>query len=450
MEDTSGLHSSNIIAAYIQINRETPQYSYFNEGGKRVVLCLVVTIIGFLKQIVKQSGKIPAQNCNSYFKYSSSSSANMCYLVCKQYGKSLVFGSKYLYQSLPRLLTLWLDLGAFVAKNQNENTHEFGKIKEKLSQTTSFVKKLSQKVTTNQLLTAMPQLTSRICHPNAEVQETLENIIVSVLSVYPQQALWHLMAVAKSTVKSRVSRVSTIFSKVKFDPNSRRIDPNLGHKIQLAELLTDQLLLLCNFKAPKDVKSLSMSKEFRKLQKIVSYDNSMIVPLQSSLLPSTSTVLRSIRHFVPTIVGDCKFNVGFKDNVDILQSLQRPKKICIIGSDGGEYLFLGKPEDDLRKDSRLMEFNAIVNKLLKKDTESRKRSLRNALLIIDINTYAVVPLNEKCGLIQWVSNTQGLRQILMKSYRSRNIQSHFQEMRSLMNSSTMKPVDAFLKKVLPM
>ena len=32
-------------------------------------------------------------------------------------------------------------------------------------------------------------------------------------------------------------------------------------------------------------------------------------------------------------------------------------------------------QDDLRKDCRLMEFNGIVNKFLRKDPESRKRSL---------------------------------------------------------------------------
>jgi serine/threonine-protein kinase ATR len=32
-------------------------------------------------------------------------------VVVRQYGSSLLNGSKYLYQTLPRMLTLWLDLG---------------------------------------------------------------------------------------------------------------------------------------------------------------------------------------------------------------------------------------------------------------------------------------------------------------------------------------------------
>jgi len=35
-----------------------------------------------------------------------------------------------------------------------------------------------------------------------------------------------------------------------------------------------------------------------------------------------------------------------------MQSLQKPKKLTFVGSDGQEYPFLAKPKDDLRKDYR--------------------------------------------------------------------------------------------------
>lgn len=58
-----------------------------------------------------------------------------------------------------------------------------------------------------------------------------------------------------------------------------------------------------------------------------------------------------------------------------MRSLARPRKITIEGSDGRLYVFLGKPKDDLRKDARLMDFNGIINKLLKANSESRRRKL---------------------------------------------------------------------------
>lgn len=59
----------------------------------------------------------------------------------------------------------------------------------------------------------------------------------------------------------------------------------------------------------------------------------------------------------------------------VLNSLQKPRKISIRGSDGKIYGLLCKPKDDLRKDQRLMEFNTTINRFLKRDVESSKRRL---------------------------------------------------------------------------
>jgi serine/threonine-protein kinase ATR len=67
--------------------------------------------------------------------------------------------------------------------------------------------------------------------------------------------------------------------------------------------------------------------------------------------------------------------VGFRDEVDVMNSLQRPKKIGIIGSDGKTYPFLCKPKDDLRKDCRVLEFYSLINKLLQRNPETRRRHL---------------------------------------------------------------------------
>jgi phosphatidylinositol kinase/protein kinase (PI-3 family) len=50
-------------------------------------------------------------------------------------------------------------------------------------------------------------------------------------------------------------------------------------------------------------------------------------------------------------------------------------QIVLIGSDGREYPFLAKPKDDLRKDSRMMEVAGLLNRLVLKDPEARRRNL---------------------------------------------------------------------------
>ena len=74
--------------------------------------------------------------------------------------------------------------------------------------------------------------------------------------------------------------------------------------------------------------------------------------------------------------------VGFHDEIDVMRSLAKPRKITIQGSNGQVYMFLGKPKDDLRKDARLMDFNAIINKLLKANSESRRRQLRTWIMTL--------------------------------------------------------------------
>jgi serine/threonine-protein kinase ATR len=58
----------------------------------------------------------------------------------------------------------------------------------------------------------------------------------------------------------------------------------------------------------------------------------------------------------------------------------------------------------LLQDARLMEVNGMVNRLLQRCPGGRQRRLR-------LRTYAVLCLNEECGVLEWVPNTTGFRQV---------------------------------------
>lgn len=78
-----------------------------------------------------------------------------------------------------------------------------------------------------------------------------------------------------------------------------------------------------------------------------------------------------------------------------------------------------------------MEFNNMINRFLKRDVESSKRRMckhyRHRFTALqadqgkDIKTYAVTPLNEECGLIEWVDNLRTLREIVIKLLRERGV-----------------------------
>jgi serine/threonine-protein kinase ATR len=113
-------------------------------------------------------------------------------------------------------------------------------------------------------------------------------------------------------------------------------------------------------------------------------------------------------------------------------------------NNGDLFNFLCKPKDDLRKDARLMDFDSMINKLLQSSPESRRRKLCERMLHrlagdvctdwrlrADIRTYAVVTLNEECGLIEWVPNTVGLRHILHKLYLTRSVNLYVSGFRTM-------------------
>ena len=100
---------------------------------------------------------------------------------------------------------------------------------------------------------------------------------------------------------------------------------------------------------------------------------------------------------------------SFSKKLIVLNSKQHPRKIIIYGSDGKEYPFLLKGHDDIRQDERFMQLFGLINSLLSKDSDTRKKNLF-------IRRYPVIPLSNNTGIIGWESNCDTLHQLL-KEYR---------------------------------
>ena len=163
--------------------------------------------------------------------------------------------------------------------------------------------------------------------------------------------------------------------------------------LKLAELL----MVLASYNTEKQVKT-----QIAKLQR---YDfSALTVPTKDVLASdpsyqddeSNTTTRHKIR--------------GISSEFRIFPSLARPKRIAFIGDDGRSYHFLCKPKDDLRKDSRLLDFCTMLNGLFRKHPGAGSRRL-------NICTYGVVPLNEECGLIEFVANMQQHRLIWDGTYK---------------------------------
>ncbi|OXB65008.1 hypothetical protein ASZ78_000217 [Callipepla squamata] len=340
--------------------------------------------------------------------------------IVHHFGRSLQYGNQFIYQSMPRMLSLWLDFGAKAYECDKASRSERVQMKNDLAKINKVITEHTNQLAPYQFLTAFSQLISRICHSHDEVFAVLMVIVAKVFLAYPQQAMWMMTAVSKSSYPMRVNRCKEILNK------AINMKESLGKFVGDATRLTDKLLELCNKPVDGNSSALSMNIHFRTLKRLVEEHtfSQILIPLQSVMIPTLPSIPGTHANHDP-FPGCWAYIAGFDDMVEILASLQKPKKITLKGSDGKSYIMMCKPKDDLRKDCRLMEFNSLINKCLRKDAESRRRELH-------IRTYAVIPLNDECGIIEWVNNTAGLRNILIKLYKEKGIYMTGKELRQHM------------------
>ncbi|KAF2678362.1 hypothetical protein K458DRAFT_348412 [Lentithecium fluviatile CBS 122367] len=373
-------------------------------------------------------------------------------LVIENYIRSTVYGSKYYYQTIPKILTLWLDMGTEVLNTQPRLPKDKELHQHKLNHLdhiSKYIKRYAnERMPAYPWYTAFPQIITRISHANKSVWEVLQLIIIKVAGQYPQQALWSLLAVLHSTQDERRTRGSTILKKLtRKDSKRKAIGAELRQLIIHGQQLTDSLLMACDAPIEQRISHVSLSRDLGFRAKLAPC--ALVVPIEASMIPTlpSGNDSRMIRAHNP-FPQDAIAIHAFEDDVFVLSSLQRPRKITVVGSDGRKYGLLCKPKDDLRKDQRLMEFNAMINRALQRDIEASKRRLY-------IKTYGVTPLNEECGTIEWVEGLKPMRDIIIRLYRQKSINIDYGEIRILLNEASSDPAkipiftDKILKKFLP-
>lgn len=137
---------------------------------------------------------------------------------------------------------------------------------------------------------------------------------------------------------------------------------------------------------------------------------------------------------------------SFSEQVAILSTKTKPKKLVMLGSDGGKYTYLLKGREDLRLDARIMQLLQAVNSFLHSYAETRSRS-------VGIRYYSVTPISGRAGLIQWVDNVISIYSIF-KSWQQRVqlaqlLASSGGNVKSTAPPPVPRPSDMFYGKIIP-
>ena len=170
----------------------------------------------------------------------------------REYGASIKYGHRHIYESLPRMLTLWFDIGdrVFEANNDTLDGRSVAKMKKVYTEVLYAINTFSDQLPLYKWLTALPQLTSRLAHSEKRVRELVQTLVTRLLINYSDQVLWALVPMARSRDAVRAKSAKDILSNAKHgkqDKTGMRADREL---ISQFANVADQLVKLCNF-APK-------------------------------------------------------------------------------------------------------------------------------------------------------------------------------------------------------
>jgi serine/threonine-protein kinase ATR len=343
----------------------------------------------------------------------------------RHYGEAARLGSRHVRHALPRLLTLFFEhcedqaaaaiggregqrggnggAGADAGGGGN-NGNAAARARAVAVEAAAVMRAASRGVPTHRLLLVLPQLTGRVHHPSPPAQELVGRLMARVLDAFPQQGLWALASVARSSVPARAAAAESVLNAARGRaPTDARRALFESHR-----QLVSHVIKLCHW-APKGLppgaahpRALSAAREAPRLVSMLPVEvqvptqalfrvggaatapaGPLVLPQQqqqqvertggtgladapalptaaaasSSAAAAAAAAAAASSAAAPTIAA-------MRDEVAIMASLQRPKRITFVGSDGRDYPFLAKPKDDLRKDYRLMDFVGAFNDLL--------------------------------------------------------------------------------------
>jgi hypothetical protein len=100
---------------------------------------------------------------------------------------------------------------------------------------------------------------------------------------------------------------------------------------------------------------------------------------------------------------------SFNNTMLQLNSIRKPRRLTIVGSDYKEYHLLCKGGEDLRNDQRIQQLFAHMNTIF--NQTSSCRSFKNI-------TYGVVPMTASYGVVEWLNNMEPLRDAYTKQIES--------------------------------
>ena len=349
------------------------------------------------------------------------------YKVIKAYMRSASFSDEYLFEVLPKAVTIWLDYMSKYRDTKLLRSYSteiiMAKRKDNYSSILKFINAcVKGEVDTYKWYTVLSQLISRMVHGDHKTENLILNIILELAKNYPEVILYSVYSQVQSNSPERTRRGKQLFNALENSGNK-----DLAIQVHEAYELLEGFKGLCQAKPSKSLRGrLKLWDDLHFSFKKDTECHSLALPIRRNFdqLHSPVTLIEQgsvVHHKQVKFVTFLRF----ESSVTIVDSMQKPRRIYVIGTDLKRYSILCKPNDDLRKDGKLMEFATVMDRLLQNDFESEKRNLA-------ITSYAVVPLNERMGLIDMVEYVRAIRDIMLTYLQLQGHRFDFGKVKSLL------------------
>ncbi len=322
------------------------------------------------------------------------------------YAMSLQYGHSKYSHSLTRALSLF----SSIIENSNDAEPKIKPLKERLI---SLMQDLSEHLPLFCWGDRIYQLLSDANHINNFYKKYIHSILLQLFKRHPAQVSW-LIYQFKDIYDGKLNLYAYYLDELK-----KVVDKTTYNRVANNHKM---LQLLIEFSKKDMSRRSSVPAEFKKFSSCY-----LALPCMENF-----KVLEYPKHQylyganVPAFNEEPVLIEYIAEDVELIMSKAKPKKITIKGSDGKARWFLLKHEDknDMRKESRIMAIIEFVNELLKNDPRSK-------YLNLDIQTFLIIAINPQCGIIEWVSDTKTLKSTISPLWKEHKLSLDLREIKNL-------------------
>ncbi|KAH8053279.1 phosphatidylinositol kinase [Aureococcus anophagefferens] len=237
--------------------------------------------------------------------------------------------------ALPRLVTLWFEFGSVSVEKQAPQKPgarpsaktERAKALERLKQEIyDVVRRASLSIPAAVWYTVTPQLVSRAAHPNPSLMRGVSELLAIILHAHPDEAVWSVTGLTQSLNPDRKKKM-----------------------LHGAKQLFADLIAVAKHVPPDSAATVDM----RRIGKQVKVARGLLVPTRAALTAAIAPRGKGGGDW-PRFPDDSPRVDKFQDNIIVMKSKAKPKKLTLEASNGRIVRVLCKREKDgdLRKDAR--------------------------------------------------------------------------------------------------